>query len=417
MATTFPWGESVTVLMELGFPVNAFTLDSATDGILDASYLDGTLLGDDVSPYCREISITRGRSDQLANFSAGTATFRLLNNDRRFDPINEDSPYWDLTLGRSGVTPRRKVTVSLDGVPVFTGRITDIDVIYDYNLSEVVITASDDFVLLANTTTGDAFTPTQELSGARVERILDLAAVDYPVASRALDGGTATLGAYQIAANTNALTYLQRCADAEQGYLFVSKDGKLTFTDRITASFASISATFSDTGSDIPYASLSVLYGQEFLYNRISTQTETGTVQNANDTTSQDEFGITTLALSDLLLADDSAALTLANTLLDRYSQPVYRFDDLAVSMNRITSGQRADVLDLEIGDVVEITRTYATGSPASVTQNYAVEGISHSLTAGAHNVVVRLSPTDLVYAFILNDATYGVLDADNALT
>jgi len=417
MATTFPWGESVTVLMELGFPVNPFTLNSATLGVLGTNALDGTLLGDDVSSYCRDISITRGRSDQLANFNAGTATFRLLNNDRRFDPINEDSPYWDSTLGRSGVTPRRKVTVLLDGVAVFTGRITDIDVIYDHNLSEVAITASDDFVLLANTTTGSAFTPTEELSGARVERILDLAAVGYPAASRAIDTGTAALGAYEIGANTNALTYLQRCADAEQGYLYVAKDGTLTFTDRITASFATASATFSDTGSDIPYSSLSVLYGQEFLYNRISTQTEGGAVQNADDTTSQDEFGITTLALSDLLLSSDAAALTLANTLLDRYSQPVYRFDDLAVSMNRITSGQRADVLDLEIGDVVEITRTYSTGSPASVTQNYSIEGISHNLSAGAHNVVIRLAPADLVYAFILNDATYGVLDADNALT
>ena len=417
MATTFPWGESVTVLMELGFPVNPFTLNSATLGVLDSDYLDGTLLGDDVSSYCREISITRGRSDQLANFNAGTATFRLLNNDRRFDPINQSSPYWNSTLGRSGITPRRKVTVLLDGVPVFTGRITDIDVIYDYKLSEVTITASDDFVLLANTTTGDAFTPAEELSGARVTRILDLAAVDYPLTSRAIDTGTAALGAYQIDANTNALTYLQRCADAEQGYLYVAKDGTLTFTDRISSVFATISATFSDTGSDIPYSSLSVLYGQEFLYNRISTQTEIGAVQNANDTTSQDEFGITTLALSDLLLASDAAALTLANTLLDRYSQPVYRFDDLSVSMNRINAGQRSDVLNLEIGDVIEITRTYSTGSPASVTQNYSIEGVSHSLTAGAHNVLIRLAPADLVYPFILNDVLYGVLDADNALT
>jgi hypothetical protein len=417
MATTFPWGESVTVLMELGFPVNPFTLDSASLGVLDSNALDGTLLGDDVSSFCREVSISRGRSDQLANFSAGTATLRLINNDRRFDPINEDSPYWDSTLGRSGVTPRRKVTILLDGKAVFTGRITDIDVIYDYNLSEVVFSASDDFVLLANTTTGDAFTPSEELSGARVERILDLASVGYPAASRSINTGTTALGAYEIGANTNALTYLQRCADAEQGYLYVAKDGTLTFTDRITTVFASIAATFSDTGSDIPYSSLSVLYGQEFLYNRISTQTEGGAVQNADDTDSQDEFGITTLALSDLLLASDAAALTLANTLLDRYSQPVYRFDDLAVSMNRITSGQRSDVLDLEIADIVEITRTYATGSPASVTQTYSIEGISHSLSAGAHNVVIRLAPAELVFPFTLDDATYGVLDASNALS
>lgn len=417
MATTFPSGETVLVLMELGFPINPFTLDSASLGVLDSNALDGSLLGDDVSEYCRDVSISRGRSDQLANFNAGTAQFRLINNDRRFDPINEASPYYDATKGRSGVTPRRKVSVFLDGEAVYVGRITDIDVNYDFNLSEVVISASDDFVLLANSTTGDSFTPPQELSGARLERILDLLSVGYPLASRNISTGVATLGNYSIDANTNALTYLQKITDSEQGYLFISKDGLLTFTDRLAASFASPSAFFSDDGSEIPYSTLEVLYGQEFLYNRVSTQTEGGTPQNVDDAPSQTEFGISTLALSDLLLADDSAALTLANTLLDRYKEPIYRFDELRIPMNRLTSGQRLDVLALEIGNLIEITRTYSTGTPASVTEIYAIEGIQHGLTPNVQEVTIRLSPAVIVFPLILDDISFGILDADNALT
>ena len=417
MATTFPSGETVLVLMELGFPINPFTLDSASLGVLDSNALDGSLLGDDVSEYCRDVSISRGRSDQLANFNAGTAQFRLINNDRRFDPINEASPYYDATKGRSGVTPRRKVSVFLDGEAVYVGRITDIDVNYDFNLSEVVISASDDFVLLANSTTGDSFTPPQELSGARLERILDLLSVGYPLASRNISTGVATLGNYSIDANTNALTYLQKITDSEQGYLFISKDGLLTFTDRLAASFASPSAFFSDDGSEIPYSTLEVLYGQEFLYNRVSTQTEGGTPQNVDDAPSQTEFGISTLALSDLLLADDSAALTLANTLLDGYKEPIYRFDELRIPMNRLTSGQRLDVLALEIGNLIEITRTYSTGTPASVTAIYAIEGIQHGLTPNVQEVTIRLSPAVIVFPLILDDISFGILDADNALT
>ena len=417
MATTFPSGETVLVLMELGFPINPFTLDSASLGVLDSNALDGSLLGDDVSEYCRDVSISRGRSDQLANFNAGTAQFRLINNDRRFDPINEASPYYDATKGRSGVTPRRKVSVFLDGEAVYVGRITDIDVNYDFNLSEVVISASDDFVLLANSTTGDSFTPPQELSGARLERILDLLSVGYPLASRNISTGVATLGNYSIDANTNALTYLQKITDSEQGYLFISKDGLLTFTDRLAASFASPSAFFSDDGSEIPYSTLEVLYGQEFLYNRVSTQTEGGTPQNVDDAPSQTEFGISTLALSDLLLADDSAALTLANTLLDRYKEPIYRFDELRIPMNRLTSEQRLDVLALEIGNLIEITRTYSTGTPASVTEIYAIEGIQHGLTPNVQEVTIRLSPAVIVFPLILDDISFGILDADNALT
>jgi hypothetical protein len=415
---TFPWGENAVVLMELGFLVNKFVLDDATYGKLDGiGVLDGTLLGDDVSSYCREISISRGRSDQLQAVSAGTATFTLVNNDRRFDPINTSSPYWDSTNNRSGVTPRRKVTVTLDGETVFTGRITDIDVSYEQNLSTVSITASDDFVLLANTTTGTGFTPPAELSGTRVTSILDLADVNYPATSRSISSGTATFSATALNDNENALTYLQKCAESEQGYFYVSGNGTLTFTNRIASSFATIAATFSDTGTNIPYSALSVRYGQEFLYNKVICQTSSGTPQEANDVASQTEWGISTLSLSDLLLSSDADALTLSERLLSLYSIPQYRFDNIGVNLNRLTAPQRATVLGLEIADVISLTRTYSTGTPSSVTQYYSIEGISHKISPAKHEMEIRLAPADLVYPLILDDATSGVLDSVYALS
>jgi hypothetical protein len=99
--------------------------------------LDGNLEPVDITEYCQEVSITRGRQDQFAQFNAGQCSLKLLNNDRRFDPINESSPYWDSVAERSGVVPRRKVTITSGTNFLFTGRITDIDVVYDYNLSTV----------------------------------------------------------------------------------------------------------------------------------------------------------------------------------------------------------------------------------------------------------------------------------------
>ena len=49
MATTMAWGEEIQVIMELGFPVNPFTLDDAGLGVLDSNALDGSLVGDDVA--------------------------------------------------------------------------------------------------------------------------------------------------------------------------------------------------------------------------------------------------------------------------------------------------------------------------------------------------------------------------------
>jgi len=417
MATTLVYGEQITVLCELGFPADPFTLDDVDLGVLDSNYLDGTLTGTDVSEYIMELSITRGRSDEFESFRAGTMTMRLSDNERRFDPLNTSSPFYDPITGKSGVTPRRKVTVQSGGVSIFVGRITDIAVNYDYQLSTVTITAADDFVLLANAATDLLLTPVEQLSGARVSYLLDLPEVAYP-ATRAIDTGTATLGAFDIAQNTNALAYLQRIAESEQGLCFIAGNGDLTFTDRVTASFASISASFTDVSPsiDIRYQGLSVAYGQSFLYNRVQAFIEGGTTQTAEDIASQTEYGIATLAFDDLLLSTDAQALALTETLLDAYAVPQFRFDDLVLQISNLDSGERATVIGLEIGDVVQITRSFDVGTPSSVTDVYGIDSIKHQITPSSHTLTLGLYNAELLYEFILDDVTFGVLDSSNAL-
>ena len=416
MATTLVFGEQIAVFAALGFIVREFTLDSSQ--LNGEDVLDGTLEGIDISPYVQSLSISRGRSDQFSSFRAGTCTIVLNNNDRRFDPINDASPYYDITTNKSGVTPRRRVQIVSGGnTALFTGRIADIDVQYNYDLSTVTITAVDDFTLLATAFTGADITPSVELSGARVSAILDLPEVAYPALTRNIDTGVATLGNYQIKENTNAANYLQRVAEAEQGLFFVKADGVLRFTDRVTSVFASPVATFADDGTGIAYQGIDTQYGNEFLFNRVQAQTETGAVQAADDVASQTEFGISTLALTDLLLANDSSALTLAQKLLDNYKQPAYRFDDLRLVVSAMSPANRSLVLGLEMGDVITVTRTFSTGSPAQVSDDYGIERIVHQITPDRHIVTIGLYVAELVFPFILDDATFGVLTSDNALT
>ena len=415
MATTLVFGEQIAVFAALGFIVREFTLDSSQ--LNGEDVLDGTLEGIDISPYVQSLSISRGRSDQFSSFRAGTCTIVLNNNDRRFDPINDSSPYYDPATNKSGVTPRRRVQIVSGGnTALFTGRIADIDVQYDYDLSTVTITAVDDFTLLANAFTGADITPSVELSGARVSAILDLPEVAYPALTRSIDTGVATLGNYQIDENTNAATYLQRVAESEQGLFFVKADGTLRFTDRVTSVFSSPVATFADNGTGIAYQGIDTQYGNEFLFNRVQAQTETGTVQAADDAASQTEFGVSTLALTDLLLASDANAFTLAQKLLDNYKQPVYRFDDLRLVVSAMSSPNRNLVLGIDMGDVITVTRTFSTGSPASVSDDYAVERIVHQILPDRHIVTLGLFNADLVFPFTLNDPVFGVLDADNAV-
>ena len=416
MATTLVFGEQIAVFAALGFIVREFTLDSSQ--LNGEDVLDGTLEGIDISPYVRSLSISRGRSDQFSSFRAGTCTIVLNNNDRRFDPINDASPYYDPTTNRSGVTPRRRVQVISGGTtPLFTGRIADIDVEYNYDLSTVTITAVDDFTLLANAFTGADITPSAELSGARVSAILDLPEIAYPLTTRSIDTGVASLGDYLIKENTNAANYLQRVAEAEQGLFFVKADGTLRFTDRVTSVFASPVATFADDGTGIAYQGIDTQYGNEFLFNRVQAQTETGVVQAADDAASQTEFGVSTLALTDLLLASDANALTLAQKLLDNYKQPAYRFDDLRLVVSAMSSPNRNLVLGLEMGDVITVTRTFSTGSPAQVSDDYGIERIVHQITPDRHIVTIGLYVAELVFPFVLDDVTFGLLDTDNALS
>lgn len=419
MATIMAWGESVDLLMELGFPVDPFTLDSATIGVLDQNYLDGTLLGDDVSPYAQSISVARGRKDDFSNFDAGTLSVTLRNDDRRFDPTNTAGPYWNATLGRSGLTPRRLVRLICNGVTVFVGRITDIDIEYDPNpqgTSTAVITAADDFGVLSTAYINGDVTPTSELSSARINAILDRPEVGYPGADRDIETGTVTLGTQQIDANSNVLTYLQQVAETEWGLLFMNAQGQLAFRKRQTTVFDDVQAEFNDDGTDIPYQVLQAIYGSEYLYNRIQVQAVGGTLQTAEDAASQAEYGILTYAVSDALFGSDSQALQLAEYLRDTYAEPTFWFDEIATPANLISSAQRTALYGLEMGDQIQLTRHFPNGTPATVTAVYALERISHIITSNNHEVRLGLYQPQLVFEFILDNATYGVMDSNNAL-
>lgn len=421
MATVLPWGESITVLMELGFPVNPFTLNSATLGVLDTNALDGSILGDDVAAYTQEVSIVRGRQDQLSQVSTGLCTVTLLNNDRRFDPINESSPYWDTTLGQTGVTPRRKVTVKLGSETLFVGRIDDIDLSYatgkSTDISTVTITASDNFAILSSLFTTENRTPTEELSGARLSYLLALDEVSYS-GTTDIDSGTAVLGAYALDTNTNVLSYAQQIADSERGFFFVAKDGTLTFTDRVSGAFASSVGTFTDAaGSGIEYQNLSIMYGEEFLFNKVGVTREGGTTQTANDATSQSEYGISTLSLDGMLLANDTAAQTLANDLVSLYGEPKFRFESMQLLVSAFGSGDRITCNQLDIGDTITVERNYQTGSPLTFTKYQTVNRLNTVITPNFHRLEIGMSDAYIIYPFVLDDATYGILDADNALT
>ena len=392
-----PWGGTYRVLADLALPSNEFTLDDSSLGVLGGnSYLDGRTT-DDITDRVQEIRISRGRRDQFQDFQAGVMTLVLTNNDRELDPVNTQSRYFDPVTGTSGVTIRRKVSVYYGDTAIFTGRITDIDISYDptsspITRSTVTIDVADDFVLLANAFL-DEFFPTPELSGARVETILDLPEIGFS-GTRDIESGTITCLDDPISFGTRALDALQAVAATERGVLVVKGDGTLFFGNRVVGS-PTIEHFFSDDGVGTEYNQLSIVYGQENLFNRIiCTPIDSLDPGIADNATSQSTFGVAALSVNNLLCSDADAQ-DLADYLLSLFGLPSYRFDGLEVQFagSAVLPAVQQQIIDLDIGSNIRVLKSYAIGSPATIFQNVTIEHIDHVITAQSHTVSFKLAP------------------------
>ena len=415
MAKVMPWGETLKVLLDAGFIANGFTLDfSSLDGV---SVLDGNTDFVDVTEYVLSVGITRGRTDQLkSSFQPGVCQIVLDDraSGRAFDPANTASPYYE---GDFGIAPRRFMQVyagTAGDEPLFVGRVQDLDIEYAQpNLSLCTIVGVDDMSSFAKTTLL-GFSPPQELTSARVTRILDRPEVAYSTATRNIATGVATLGTFAYADGDSVAAALQQIADSEDGRFFISRGGTATFQPRIQWTFGTAIALFSDGGTAIPYQSLDVLYGAETLFNSATVTTKANAVGTASDATSIGEYGVTNYSINDLPLVDAAAATTLATNLVNKYKDPVSRFVEIGVLMNGLSSSQIETVDSFEIGDILEVTKTFTTGSPASITQDVFIERITHQITPGIHQVTIGIGQAQLLTAFILdtdelNDVSVGL--------
>lgn len=404
MAKVMPWGETLKVLLDCGFITNAFTLDSSTLDGTDA--LDGSTDFVDVTEYVLSVGITRGRTDQLkSSFQPGVCQIVLDDraSGRSFDPANTASPYYE---GDLGIAPRRFMQVyagTAGTEPLFVGRVQDLDIEYDQpNLSLCTIVGVDDMSSFAKTEL-KAFNPTQQLTSARVSAILDRPEVAYSTATRAISTGVATLGTFAYADGDNVAAALQEVAESEDGRFFISRGGTATFQPRISFTFGTAITTFGDGGTAIPYQSLDVGYGADTLYNSAIITTKGNATGTASDVTSISEYGITNYSANSLPLVDATAAATLAQSIVNKYKDPISRFDQIGITMNGLSAARINTIDRFEIGDLIRVTKTFATGSPTTISQDVYIERIAHQITPGSHQVTLGLGQAQLLTAFILD--------------
>jgi hypothetical protein len=383
-----------------------FQLNDSFYGVLDTAGR-GTLGGVtmvDLTSIVESVNITRGRNRQLDQFNAGTATIAFNNQTEILNPTNTASPYYPFVL------PRCPVQILANGIPIYTGLVTDWNLDYDISNKDMMYAScADNFTVLANQAL-NAVTPSAQATGARINTILDLTEINYQGA-RSIDTGSSTLGAFAIDQDTVCLNYLQQVNTSEQGYLFMSANGTLTFKGRSSVLNPVAGATFNTDGTGLPYQTLINQYGDELLYNYIITQSPAGAVQTTSSATSIALYQAQQYALTNLLNSTTTEVAGLGNYLLGKYQNPVLRFTGLSTQLTALSAANQNIALTLDLTSICTVVKNFVVGTPATETQTLIVSGVSHNITPGSHIISYTFESTDGNQYLTLNDAIFGTLN------
>lgn len=397
----------MSVKVELGFIESGgsapfLTLDHPVRGQLDnADYPLGGLGENyaDVTEYVQSFTISRGKSRELDRFNAGQAIVVFNNNFREFDPTYESGPFVDQ------IVPRRKIRITVSDAVQFTGITDDWNLNYDPSgVSVASVVAFDAFSQLSNIGLY-AFSPDEELSGARVNSALDN--ISWPAGDRNIDAGNDLMELQVVQEGANVLDYLTVVEQSELGFLFASKDGKIRFIDRNSIYFVS-DVLFSDDDSGIQYTGISVVYGSEYLFNEVILNSTAGTA-TAENTESKTTYGVRQLQRT-TFHADLPELEQVADILLDRYEEPEFRFEFIEVELDGLTSEQRTSLAGLELGDIVQVRFT-PSDIPPSIVRSMRVTSIQQTHAPVDSKVRIGFESMQGGVPIILDSALFGILN------
>lgn len=193
----------------------------------------GTSSWVDVTSVTNNVSIDKGISRQLDDYSAGTLSITFTNNDRTFDPTNTSSILWDSVHGYSLVQPGGKVRVSANGIRTFTGFIQSWDFTYDQAGfdANATLSALDEMFRVSNAVFDDSVEYKVQDTGNRIKNVLNVYGFDAAEYAGVSEGKT-IIGADVHAAGDNVLSYLQNVARSEPADFFSNASGVMVMKDR-----------------------------------------------------------------------------------------------------------------------------------------------------------------------------------------
>lgn len=379
------------------YGVGALTPDAAftVDVFVNGQWLD---IGCDV----RSVAVDRGRSRQLDNYTAGTATVVLDNRSDRYNAWNKYSVWGQAGTFRTDVPLRVRAVVGGVTFGLFSGTTDQVaDSWPDAGAdAETVVQATDAFKGLARARIPlAAAAGAGEKGGARIGRILDAAAYTGP---RAIDAGVRAFQGETF--DAVAIDLLDEAREAEWGGLFVDGAGVVTFRDRNALTtdprLTNVQWTFVDRDADITgatqtcYSDLVLAASDERVVNKATATATGGVAQTAQVADSVAWFGPRTWTRTDLPLQSDTDVLTLAQLVVADLAYNERRIDAVVFDPLDHTNGT-AVAVGLRLLDRVRVLRHTAGGTV--IDAELLAQGIHHQITpagfdrlAGAWTVTVE---------------------------
>jgi hypothetical protein len=399
--------------IDTGYDWDAFTLDDSLKGELNNTeyVLDGVSQFATVMDGTIALTAKRGRANTGDQFAYGTMNFTLNDTyaDGVFNPFDTTSPYYDPNNNQPGLAPLREVRFSRYSSTnvkelLWVGYIVNYDYTFTLGGLDTVTVNCADFSYQLGQTFLAEWNVTEQLSSARFNDLLDLPEVAY-TGSRNIETGVALLGgaaAYTVANGTSVAGYADKINEAEQGRIFVDREGTITFQKRIGQTLGIPVAEFHDNGTNIGYSAIDISFQADTVINRASVaHAGASSPEVAEDLASQALYLIQTRSITDSLVHNNAAALTLAQYLISANPEP--RFNFLGTEFPGTPALDQDTLALLDVGDLINIQKSITTSSgPTQFAQDLTIEGLEHRLTLSAgHAVTYFTSPTTIVYELI----------------
>ena len=416
---------TLTVRIATSVPVDAFTLDDATEGrFANPPSIPGYVLGDtfgkawsDITDYVRSdagVVINRGASRQQGPyfvFESGQLSLSLDDRTGDFDPLNLSGPY--VSAGVSQLTPGLPITVSATHAGtefiLFTGYVDAWNKTYpgEGNTDSVVqVRASDPAAYLEKASPNESAPEGEgELIHDRLGRLLD--AASWPADLRDIDDrGEFTMAA--TTTSTETWSEMQASATSCNGYLFVSVDGTVVYRDR--TSFPNTNELTFGEGLDVPVVDLELANDWDQIYNLVKLNRADGSEQAVRDETSIARFGMRSWKRSDLLVDNDDQVADSAEIILYQSKDQRLRMDAVSVELDdTYRDDQWSGMLSIELLD--RIGSTTMTTDGRSVSNDGLVRGIDLSVQPYRWRwKLSTLAAPDRGGSFTLDDALLGLL-------